>query len=343
MRLRAGRKRVPQGPTLALLMVLVMIVIPALTQGSIQERNVLNIFQSLTFVAPLAIAVGLTMILGEFDISVVSTAALGGMLSIKLGNSAGIAVGVIAAALAGLILGAIQGYIIARFQISSVPVTLGGFLAIWGLTEIVGGGKQIVLENPGVSEGLTKVVGGVFTVGALIVIGGVLVIDLILGSTRLGRNVRAVGGDSRAANLSGIPGNRVIIGTFAAGGLIAALGGVLGDFSNSVAEPTVSFGPLVTAVIAAIVGGVAITGANGSAFGIACGVLVIAMLEETLLITETDPNLATVITGAFLAMIAVISAPELARSLRWSTRFQKFRTPPDEQRLEPSSAAGGRV
>ncbi|MFN8217064.1 MAG: ABC transporter permease [Solirubrobacterales bacterium] len=312
---------VPRGPALALLMYLLMLILPSLFQGSIQDQNYLNIFQEFANIAPIAVAVGLTMIMAEFDISVVSTYTLGGVIAIKLGDSSGVLVGILVGAAAGILLGAIQGGIIARLNISSVPVTLAGFLVIWGLANIIAGGEQAASSNYGPSEELLTVVLSIFSLASLLVIAAVILVHLLLAYTRLGRDLRAVGGDRRASAVSGIRVPWVIVGTFAAAGLIAALGGTVQALTYSTANPNVSFNPLVVAVIAAIIGGVGISGAKGSVFGIACGVLVLALLSETLIIIEIDPDLATVITGGILMIIAILSAPELRIPRSLTSRF----------------------
>jgi ribose transport system permease protein len=304
-------RRVPRGPVLVLLMYALMLILPQLLSGTIKDQNYLDIFQEYANIAPLALAVGLTMIMAEFDISVVSTYALGGVLAIKLGDSSGIWVGVLAAAGAGTLIGLVQGGIIARLNISSVPVTLAGFLAIWGLANVVAGGQQVASTDYALGEKLVGATFTYFTFASLLVLGATLLVHLILVYTRLGRDLRAVGGDRRASAISGIHVPWVIVGTFAAAGLIAGLGGALQALSYSSASPNVSFSPLIVAVIAAIIGGVGISGAKGSAIGIGCGVLVLALLQETLIIVEIDPNLATVITGGVLMVIAIASAPGL--------------------------------
>lgn len=314
-------RRIPRGPALALVMYLLMLILPNVLSGTIQDQNYLDIFQEFANIAPLALAVGLTMIMAEFDISVVSTYTLGGVLAIKLGDSSGILLGVLVAAGAGILLGLIQGAIIARLNISSVPVTLAGFLVIWGLANIIAGGEQMASTNYAPGEQLLSVVLSIFTFASLLVIGATILIHLLLAYTRLGRDLRAVGGDRRASAISGIRVPWVIIGTFAAAGLIAGLGGALQALSYSSANPNVSFNPLVIAVIAAIIGGVGISGAKGSALGIACGVLTLALLHETLIIIEIDPDLATVITGGILMIIAVLSAPELRLPHSITARF----------------------
>jgi ribose/xylose/arabinose/galactoside ABC-type transport system permease subunit len=251
----------------------------------------------------------------------VSTFTLGGVIALKLGDSAGLLVGIVAAAAAGALLGVIQGGLVSRLNISSVPITLAGFLMIWGIAEIVAGGEgeQVVSQNFERGEKLLKPVLTIFTISSLIVIGCVIVLHLVLAYTRLGRNLRAVGGDRRASRISGIRVPFVIIGTFAAAGVVAALGGALQAVSFSSVSPDVSFNPLLFAVIAAIIGGVGITGAHGSPLGIACGVLAFETLEETFVILKLDPNVATVLTGAFLLAIAIISAPDLRLPSKWRT------------------------
>jgi len=302
-----------RGPAIAAVMILLMVVLPQIFGGSLSNQNFIDISLYFAGTAPIAIAIGLTMIMGEFDLSVVSVFTLGGIITLKVGDSSGLVMGFVAGAAAGVLIGVIQGAIISLFRISSVPVTLAGYLLVWGVCGVIAGKQNLTITTDkfGVAEALQKEVFSVFTVGALIVLAGALLIHLLIQFTRFGSQLRAVGGDRRASRVAGINVKGVIVATFAISGAVAALGGGIQALAYSSIDPTVNFSPLLNAVMAAILGGVAITGARGTPLGIATGVIALAALTEILLALELDPEIATVISGGFLMLIALASAPRL--------------------------------
>lgn len=94
---------------------------------------------ALTGVFLLVLGLGVTMIAGEFDLSVVGTYALGGMLAVQTGQSSAV-LGMLGAVAAGAAIGTLQGGLIARLRIPSLPVTLATYIALLGLTSAMSGG-----------------------------------------------------------------------------------------------------------------------------------------------------------------------------------------------------------
>ncbi len=70
-------------------------------------------------------------------------------------------------------------------------------------------------------------------------------------------------------------------------------------------------------MIAAVIGGVAITGGEGSPLGIAAGVLSLGFLQEAFVVMGSDSNLVTIVTGGFLLLVAVASAAEAGSTFDW--------------------------
>src|SRR5580700_6884265 len=83
-----------------------------------------------------ALGLGLTMVIGEFDLSVSGVFGLGGCVAVLYGNES-IWLGIACALGVGIAFGMAQGFIVTRFGIGSVPVTLGGLLTANGLAYVV--------------------------------------------------------------------------------------------------------------------------------------------------------------------------------------------------------------
>ena len=104
-------------------------MLPAFTQFTVRTANVYDIFQNFASYGLVALALGVTMIAGEFDLSVSSMYLLGGMVAVLTGGGSPIA-GIFAALGTAILVGLVQGGLIARFRLNSMPVTLGGYLVV---------------------------------------------------------------------------------------------------------------------------------------------------------------------------------------------------------------------
>ena len=126
--IRKVRAFVPTSLFYALFTFLLLVVVAPLLGRGLTAYTFQSVSQSLANALPLALAIGITMMVGEFDTSVVATFSLGAMIVVQMASSGQLALGFLAVLLAAVVIGLIQGLIVTRFNISSVPVTVGGFL-----------------------------------------------------------------------------------------------------------------------------------------------------------------------------------------------------------------------
>lgn len=292
---------------------LALVGLPLYSDESLTSFNVYNALQAFSSLGLLALAVGLTMIAGEFDLSTIGMYALGGMLAVQLGGGSP-ELGILAAIVAGLIIGAIQGGIIARLRISSVPVTLGGYIALLGLTSVISSGKSVAYERLDVGVWLEQMTATFFSPRSLIALGVFVGVAALLHWSRVGRDLRAVGGDRRAARAAGVKTDRVLVGTFMASAALSALGGGLLAFSIATAAPDPGLQPFIFAVTAALLGGVTLAGGQGAVLGIAVGAISLALLQELFVILATPDYVSKLVLGGLLVLVVVVEAPDLRRA-----------------------------
>lgn len=306
-------RAIPRGPVIFAVMFAFLLVSPAFGAGHVDQGSFSDVMTTFAATAPIAVAVGLGMIAGQFDLSCVATYALGGMLAVKFGGGSPV-LGLVIATGAGILAATIEGAVVAFLRVNSVPVTLGGYLALWGITNLLGHNQDVVVySNTSVNMWLLKPVLGIFTIQSVIIIAVVVALGLVLRFTRFGTSLRAVGGDINAAEVAGVRAKRVLVSAFAIGGAVAGFGGGLQAYALVSASSAVSFAPLITAITAVIVGGVAMSGGRGTMLAIATGVLSLALLTEALVVINANPQVVTVVTGSFLVLVALAGAPELNR------------------------------
>ena len=302
------------------IMVVVLALVPVLTQYTVRTANIYDIFQNFASYGLVALALGITIIAGEFDLSVSSMYLLGGMVAVLTGGDSPVA-GIAAALGTAILVGLIQGGLIARFRLNSMPVTLGGYLVVLGITYILGHNKSVLYDNFTVGLRLDKPVLQIFSIRSLVALGIFVVAAIVLRYLRVGRDLRAIGGDRRAARVAGVPVDRLLIGVFVVSALGAALPGALLSYSLATASPTnIGFDVLTFSATAALIGGVRLSGGKGGAVGIAAGVLSLSMLQEILAILRSPDYVSSLITGGLLVIVTIVWAPDLSQWFR-STRI----------------------
>jgi ribose transport system permease protein len=302
--------------------VLAFALTPMYSDASLGTFDVYNTLQVLARLGPIALALGLTMIAGEFDLSVVGTYALGGMLTVQAGQEH-YAYGLLAAIGAGAAIGLLQGTLIARLKLPSMPVTLATYIALLGLTSSLSGGLTKTYSNVTVTLWVDQTVLAFFSPRSLITIGLFLVAAVVLGGSRWGRELRAIGGDRRASRVAGVQVDRLIVGTFVASGVLSALGGSLLSFSLGSANPDPGVQPLILAAAAALLGGASLTGGRGSALGLLGGAVAVALLAEIATLTALPAYVTQLFYAGLLGIIVVVDAPDLHNSL---IRFRRARS-----------------
>jgi len=271
--------------------------------------SVMQLFATLGLVA---LGLGLSMLVREFDLSVASIVGLAGSIAVITGVAhpwLGVLLGVGAGALSGTL----QGLIMTRLGLSSVGVTLGGLLTLQGITYVLTANQTVSYPNMAVALGLNAPIAHLLSVRSVAALTVFVVAALVMTFTHIGRDIIATGSDRRASRIAGLNTDRVIIGVFAASGASAALAGVLLDYSLGAASPVALADVLAPAAAAAIVGGVSVVGGRGGPMGIAAGVLTLCILRSGLSAIGVPPYVHDLVTGAILLVIAILDAPDLAR------------------------------
>jgi ribose transport system permease protein len=313
--------RLPRGRELApylilAVMIAALVLLPVLTHYEVRTGNVYDIFQNFASYGLVALALGVTIIAGEFDLSVSSMYLLGGMVAVLTGAGSPL-LGILAALGTAIIVGVIQGSLIAGFRLNSMPVTLGGYLVVLGITYILGHNTSVTYSNYTVGLRLDKPVLQIFSIRSLVALGIFVAAALVLRYMRVGRDIRAIGGDRRSARIAGVPVDRLLVGVFVISALGATLPGALLSYSLATASPTnIGFDVLTFSATAALIGGVSLSGGKGSPVGIAAGVLSLSVLEEILSILGSPDYVSSLITGGLLVVVTIVWAPELTQWLR---------------------------
>jgi ribose transport system permease protein len=287
---------------------------PLMTGERLTTFDIRNGLQGFAQLGLLALGLGLTMIAREFDLSVVGTYALGGMLAVQTGQSSAL-LGVVVAVAAGTVIGVVQGGLIAWLRIPSLPVTLATYIALLGLTSAISGGLSKTYTNSEATLWVDRTMWGIASPRSLITLAAFLFAAIVLGGTKLGRELRAIGGDRRASRVAGVRVERTLVGLFAVSGALAALGGALLSYSYASANPNPGFQPLILSAVAVLLGGVSLAGGRGLPLGLLAGTLSVALIGQIVAMTDLPDYSAQLLYAALLVVIVAIDAPGLRQTL----------------------------
>jgi ribose/xylose/arabinose/galactoside ABC-type transport system permease subunit len=302
-------------PALSVLIVAVaMIVLPWASGDGVRSFDIFNGLQGAAQFGFVALALGLTMIAGEFDLSVTGVHVLGGVLAVSFGAE-NPALGLVVGVSAGFLIGLVQGILIAATRAPSLAVTLGTLIATLGLASMISGGLSLTYRNADATLAVDATLLGILSPRSLILFGVFLLAAGLFAVTPIGRELRAVGSDRRAARAAGVPVARLIVGVFGASGALAALGGVLLAYSYSSANPDPGPQLLIVGVVAALLGGLSLSGGRGNPLGVLAGVLSVAFIGQLTTMLGLPAFLTQVTFAAFLIVIAIVDAPGLHESL----------------------------
>jgi ribose transport system permease protein len=286
---------------LIVIFVLSVILASLISPAFLSSRNVFNLLQQSSIDGIIAIGMTFVILGAGIDLSVGSVAAFGGMVVAILVTDMGVAtpLAIFVSVACGALIGLGQGMITALTKVPSFIITLGGLVAIRGLTYLLTDGKPVFNVPDDLRYLGAGFVGPVPVVGIIFIVV-TIVAALFLGRARVGRYIYAAGGNPEAARLSGVPVASVIAFTFVVSGALAACGGVLLTAWLDVGQPTASEGVELYAIAAVVLGGTSLFGGKGGVYGTFIAVILLTILRNILNLAGVSPYFQQILTGVVL-------------------------------------------
>ena len=277
--------------------------------------TVFSALQNFANIGLVALGLGLTMMTSGYDLSVAGMVGMAGCIAVIIGADAPV-LGVVMATLCGLLSGVFQALLVKRLRIGSTSVALGGLLLFIGIAYVITDNQSVPYANMNVALAVNAPVAGVFSLRSIVTLAIFVFAALLIGGTRVGRDLIAIGSDRRAARLAGVDVDNLLIGIFGFSGAMAAMSGALLSYSLASASPSGLSDVLLPATVAAILGGISLSGGTGRPMGIAMGAMTLGVLHAGLNGLGASPALHDILTGAILLAVAVSDGAETPRRLR---------------------------
>jgi ribose transport system permease protein len=290
------------GVIVACVLVFTSIALAAPTYTATGNLQVMG--RDLAQVGILAIGESLVILTGGIDLSVGALAGLAGILAawLNVNQSMPAPLAILVTLLICAAVGWWHGAMVTRLNVPPFVITLVTFTVSQGLALAITSGSPINGIDPLFSN-LSQYYVGEIPVPALFFIGAAVIAWFVLERTYVGRQVYAVGGNKEAARLAGIPVARRITSMYVASAVLSGVVGVLVIGRMNVADPSVGgSGWELTAIAAAVVGGVSLFGGEGRIMGIAAGAILLEFITNGLLALKVSPYDQQIVQGTVLGV-----------------------------------------
>ncbi len=270
------------------ILVAVMLVLTVLQPGVfLTAANMKSILLSISVYGIMVCGTIFPILLGGIDLSVGAVAAAAGAFAVTwivdhdFTNGA-VIVGVLGGLLLGAVVGLIHGIIVTRFAVPPFLITLATQNIVYGVAQLLTENNVIACMKPESFAflGGGRLIGIPFSIWIMLFMA--IISYIILGRTVFGRNVYAVGGNAEACRLSGVRSRMVIITSYVASGLTAALSGIVLASMNRQAIAKAAQGYDNYVLTALVVGGASLMGGEGSIQGAVWGAFLVGVISNGL-------------------------------------------------------------
>jgi len=288
----------PQTPSLVFLVVLI-VVLCVTTPGFATAANLRGVIEQVAVVAIVALAVNQVVLAGEID---VSTGSLVAICSFVYGNVAlsqgGAWLPLCAALIAGGAIGAVNGVLSTYGRVPSIVATVGTQFILRGIVLLAGGAQVLNLAVDSRSFGAGAPLGIPTSIVVLAAI--FLAMQWLSSHTTFGRDIYAVGGNSRAALATGLPIHRIRLLTFVLSGVSCGLAAavLLGQIGQL--QATAATGLELKVIAAIVLGGTRITGGRGSNVSPVIGAVLVGVILNALTLNRVSGAYELLVLGALI-------------------------------------------
>jgi ribose transport system permease protein len=280
------------------------------TDTFLTERNLTNILDQSAPLGIITCAITICIIAGIFDVSTGAMYGLSAVVAAKVANATSPTLGLLAGVCTGLGLGICNALVIHWTRINSFIGTLATSIVYRGLAIIVTAGGIVTVTDLSFSKvGTEEFLGAKWSVWVFVVFFAVTA--FLLAYTAFGRYVYAVGGNDEAARLSGVRVPVIRGACYTLSGLAAGIAGVLAASRTSSAQPSLGAGLELTAIAAAVVGGVSIMGGEGAVWRGVLGVLTLAIIGNGFDLLGVDTTYQMLVQGVLILL--AVAADQLLR------------------------------
>ena len=301
----------------ALTLLVYVVLVPTLGTRFVSEANMQSMATQVAEFGLLALAMGLAMLTGGIDLSIVSAAVLAAIVGSKFMRGDVIAitetnqgtvmvVGIIAALVTGMVTGLVNGTLIAKFSVPPILATLGTYIMFSGISTVVTDARAVSVAVPQYPRMAVQTVADIPLIFLVMVVVYVAV-AFFLRRTRTGRRIYLYGENSVALRFTGVRHERLIMLTYVLIGLIAGLAGII--LSSRANGVKVGYGDtyLLQAILVVVLAGFDPYGGRGRVASLFVALVMLQSLQSAFTIMQFNPFMKKFIWGAMLIAVVVVN------------------------------------
>ena len=300
---------------LPILLLVAIVVFALASENFLTIRNLTNVLRQSVYLMIISLGQMLALITGGFDLSVGTIVALTSVVGAMAMAGVyaaipdlawvAIAIGCIAGITAGTLVGVCNGIGVALFNVSPFIMSLGMLSVGFGIALYLTGGMPVY--------GMPQEFGDFFGFGTFLGIPVPIYIALLtisvmyflLNWTVIGRYFYAVGGNIKAARLSGIKTRFILFWTYVLCALLAAIAGMLLTARLDTGEANIGASMPLQSIAACVIAGVSLRGGIGRVESVVLGALFIGLVQNGMNLARIESYLQTVVLGGLLIFAVV--------------------------------------
>lgn len=307
---------------LVLILTVIVVANCFLSPYFLDVSNLLDTTFNFSEKAIIALLMAFVIIAGDIDISVASIVVLSSVFMGMAAANGADALTLFAVGLgSGLVMGAFNGFLITWFHIPSIAVTLGTMSLYRGIAYAILGDQAYTKFPEGFDWfgqgyiGNTPIPFELVLLAVLAVLAG-----FVLHKTAFGRHTYSIGNNPTAARFSGVPVARVRFLIFSVTGLFCGLASILLTSRVLSTRPNMGMGLEFEAITIVILGGVAITGGEGTMIGVVLSTFILGFLKFGMALINIPGRVMNIVTGGLL--VFAILVPMALKGMRNSVALQ---------------------
>ena len=291
-------------------LVLLCVIVSIATSKFLKPNNLISVLRQISINAYIALGMTLIIILGHIDLSVGAIVAMSGTLTVGFIVTQGlpIPVAILLGILLGMVAGLISGMIVTYFRVPAFIITMAMMNVCSGVAYVYSGGQATRINDDFFSAIGTGYLFNTIPLPVVYMIILIIVISFLLGKTKFGTYIYAIGGNREAARLSGVPIKKVEIAVFTISGVLSAFAGLVLCSRMYSGQPSVGNGYELDAIAACVLGGTSMSGGKGRISGTIFGAMVIGVISNGLNLIGVSSYWQLIVKGLIIACAVLLDS-----------------------------------
>ena len=265
------------------------------------STNLVNVLVNGAVIGIIGSAMTLLLVARQVDVSVGSAIGFAGAVFAVFARDYGLEWGVVGAIAAAMAIAGINAVAIIKFRVNSILTTLATLVAFRGASKVVMDGRAVRIEGfRFLGRTRFEVWGIEVPVAVIVLLLVVAIFYVVMRLTKYGQHMYAIGANPQAARLAGIPLERQVGIAFVLTGATVALASMIVVSQVGAVSPTTGERMEFLALTGVIVGGASLYGGRGSVIGTLVAILILAVLDNGLVLLQVQSFWQEVSRGVLL-------------------------------------------